>query len=114
VLHEVETLARKIVFLHQGRVLAEGTRDEIRRELPEHPLTVRLATPEPAGLARTLLGAPGVQRVQTSPDGVEAVTSKPDAFFDDLASRAANGGLPVTAVVPMDEDLEAVFRYLTR
>jgi ABC-2 type transport system ATP-binding protein len=34
VLHEVETLARHILFLHQGRVLAEGTREEIRRELP--------------------------------------------------------------------------------
>jgi ABC-2 type transport system ATP-binding protein len=114
VLHEVETLARKIVFLHQGRVLAEGTREDIRRELPEHPLTVRLVTSDPAGLARALIGAPGVQRVATRPDGVEAVTSRPDAFFDDLARRAAEESLPVTAVVPMDEDLEAVFRYLTR
>ena len=114
VLHEVETLARRIVFLHQGRVLAEGTREEIRRELPEHPLTVRLATDDPPALARALLGAPGVARVQTTPTGVEAVTSQPDAFFDDLPARAAREDLRITAVAAADEDLEAVFRYLTR
>jgi ABC-2 type transport system ATP-binding protein len=114
VLHEVETLARRIVFLHQGRVLAEGTREEIRRELPEHPLTVRLSTPDPRGLARALLAAPGVQRVETRPTDVEAVTSQPDAFFDDLATRSALENLPITSVVASDEDLEAVFRYLTR
>jgi ABC-2 type transport system ATP-binding protein len=114
VLHEVETLARRIVFLHQGRVLAEGTREEIRRELPEHPLTVRLLSEDPRGLARALLAAPGVERVRMLPAGVEAVTSQPDAFFDDLGTRAVAEGLRITAVVPADEDLEAVFRYLTR
>jgi ABC-2 type transport system ATP-binding protein len=114
VLHEVETLARHIVFLHQGRVLAEGTREEIRRELPEHPLTVRLDSDDPLALARSLLSAPGVSRVERGPRHVLAVTSQPDAFFEDLAVRTAREGLSVTAVVPADEDLEAVFRYLIR
>jgi ABC-2 type transport system ATP-binding protein len=114
VLHEVETLARRIVVLHQGRVLAEGTREDIRRELPEHPLTVRITTDDPRALARALLAAPGVASVATSATGVEAVTSQPDAFFDDLSARAAGEGLSITSVAASDEDLEAVFRYLTR
>jgi ABC-2 type transport system ATP-binding protein len=111
VLHEVESLARRSVFLFQGRVLAEGTRDEIRRELPQHPLEVRLVTPDPRELARSLVAAPGVVSVQIHDGSVEVLTRAPEAFFDHLHAR--DGGVPITAVVPGDEDLEAVFRYLT-
>jgi len=114
VLHEVETLARRSVFLFQGRVLAEGTREEIRRELPEHPLHVRLLTSSPRALAQQLFDAPGVMRVTTTVDGVEALTTQAEAFFEHLQAAAGRGELRVTAVLPGDEDLEAVFRYLTR
>jgi ABC-2 type transport system ATP-binding protein len=118
VLHEVETLARRSVFLFQGRVLAEGTREEVRRELPEHPLQVRLLTPEPRRLAQWLLEAPGVLSVTTRADGVELLTTQAEAFFDHVQRAAASNGGPtppsITAILPGDEDLEAVFRYLTR
>jgi ABC-2 type transport system ATP-binding protein len=114
VLHEVESLARQIVFLHQGRVLAEGTREQIRSELPEHPLEVRLSTPDPKALATRLLEAPGVVRVERLEQAVRVLTTKPEAFFDHLGTQAGSGGPAVTAVIPGDEDLEAVFRYLTR
>jgi ABC-2 type transport system ATP-binding protein len=118
VLHEVETLARRSVFLYQGRVLAEGTREEVRRELPEHPLQVRLLTPTPRPLAQWLLEAPGVLRVTTDGEGVEVLTTQAEGFFDHLQAAAASAAgsppPPITAVLPGDEDLEAVFRYLTR
>jgi hypothetical protein len=45
---------------------------------------------------------------------VRVLTTKPEAFFDHLGTQAGSGGPAVTAVIPGDEDLEAVFRYLTR
>lgn len=114
VLHEVEHLARRSVFLYQGRVLAEGTRAEIRRELPQHPLQVRLLTPQPRLLAQRMLDAPGVVRVSTDAAGVDLLTTQPEAFFDHLQREVPAGGPAVTAILPGDEDLEAVFRYLTR
>ncbi len=114
VLHEVESLARRSVFLFQGRVLAEGTREAIRSELPDHPLHVRLLTPEPRLLAQRLLEAPGVVSVTTTAEGVEALTTQALAFFDHLQASAGGPGPAITAILPGDEDLEAVFRYLTR
>ncbi len=114
VLHEVDLLAQRIVFLHQGRVLATGTRETIRRELPEHPLTVRLSTDDPVPLMRALLGLPGVLRVERRGAEVEALSTQPDAFHDALARLALEPGLSIRSVAPTDEDLEAVFRYLTR
>jgi ABC-2 type transport system ATP-binding protein len=114
ILHEVESMARRILFLHAGRVLAEGTVEEIRRELPEHPLTVRIDTPRPAELAPLLLALDGVRRVERLERGVEVLTTRPDDLFDRVGRAVLEDGIEVEAFVPTDEDLEAVFRYLTR
>jgi ABC-2 type transport system ATP-binding protein len=114
VLHEVESVARRVLFLFSGRVLADGTVEEIRRELPEHPLTVRIETPSAAALAARLLAMEDVRRVERIPTGLEVLTTRPDDFFDRLAKLSGDAGIEVRSIVPMDEDLEAVFRYLTR
>ena len=113
ILFEVEGLAGKVIFLHTGRVLAEGTVAEIRRELPEHPLTIRMGTPTPAELARRLVEIEGVKRVDLGVGSLSVTTSRPDAVFDRVAA-VVEEGIEITSLEPTDEDLEAVFRYLMR
>jgi ABC-2 type transport system ATP-binding protein len=113
ILHEVESLAPRVLLLHTGRVLAEGTVAAIRAEMPEHPLTVRVVTGAARALARRLVEGEGVRRIEWVEDGLEVLTVRPDGLFDAVAAAAAEG-LEITAVQPVDEDLEAVFRYLTR
>jgi len=114
VLHEVESIARRIVVLDFGRVLADGTSRELRRELPEFPLTVRLTTPTPAALAERVFAIDGARRVERIEGGLEVLTEKPAEFFDAVTALAAEEAIEITAITPMDEDLEAVFRYLTQ
>jgi ABC-2 type transport system ATP-binding protein len=114
ILHEVESMARRILFLHAGRLLADGTVEALRRELPEHPLTVHVGTTTPGPLGARVLALDGVRRVERVEDGLRVLTQRPDALFDLLASAAGTDGTVVDSVVPLDEDLEAVFRYLTR
>jgi ABC-2 type transport system ATP-binding protein len=114
ILHEVQDVARRIVVLHAGRVLAEGTAREIREDLSEFPLTVRVDSSEPRILAQHLVGLDGVQRVEPNATGVEVLTSQSAGLFERVNELAAEGRVPVTAIVPLDEDLEAVFRYLTQ
>ena len=114
ILHEVESVARRIVVMNFGRVLADGTSRELRRELPEFPLTVRLQTPMPAELAAHVVAIDGARRVELVPGGLEVLTHKPAEFFDAVSALATSGAVQIDAVMPMDEDLEAVFRYLTQ
>jgi ABC-2 type transport system ATP-binding protein len=114
ILHELQGMSGRILFLHAGRVLADGTVERIRRELPEHPLTVRVGTGDGARLAAALLALDGVRRVERTDGGLEVLTTRPDALFDRLAVAATEEKLDVRSIVPTDEDLEAVFRYLTR
>jgi ABC-2 type transport system ATP-binding protein len=114
ILHEVESVARRIVVLNFGRVLADGTSRELRRELPEFPLTVRLKTPLPAELARHVVAIEGARRIERVEGGLEVLTHQPAEFFDAVNALATSGTVPIDSITPMDEDLEAVFRYLTQ
>jgi ABC-2 type transport system ATP-binding protein len=114
VLHELESVARRMLVLSFGRILADGTSRELRRELPEFPLTVRIVTQSATELASRAMALEGVRRVEHVDGGLEILTRSPAEFFDALSAMVIEDGLEVEAVLPQDEDLEAVFRYLTQ
>ena len=114
ILHEVQALAKRVLFLDTGRLLAEGSVAEIRADLPEFPLKVKIKTPKARVLARVLLESDAVSGLELQPDGLDVLTESPDLLFDEIARVATDEHIPIDALLPADEDLEAVFRYLTR
>jgi ABC-2 type transport system ATP-binding protein len=114
VLHEVDTLAQRMIVLSLGRVLADGSSRTLREEMKEIPLTIRVRGSDPAALASVLITLPGVQSVGRLDQGVQVITLDAPLLFDRIADLAGEGRVPVAAIETMDEDLEAVFRYLTR
>ena len=114
ILHEVEAVSREVLVLRDGRVLAEGTARQIREDLSDHPLTVHIRTPHGAQLATRIVQLDGIRRVQIDGENVEVRTRAPNDLFDAVASIAASGDIRIDAMIPVDEDLESVFRYLTQ
>jgi ABC-2 type transport system ATP-binding protein len=112
VLHEVETMARRVILLDHGRVIAQGTVPEIRREMADRPLAIVVRTADARATARALVSLEGVRRVDFTVGGLQVWTSRPDDVFDAIPALAASG-VPVESFQPVDEDLEAVFQYLT-
>ena len=47
-------------------------------------------------------------------EGLDIVTRDQDALLDRIAALADEADVEIRAMEPLDEDLEAVFRYLTR
>jgi ABC-2 type transport system ATP-binding protein len=114
VLHEVEALARRIVVLHTGRLLADGSAREIREELSQVPLQVRVRTRARQAWAARVVGLPGVRRLELDDEGLVVQTQDAALLFDRLAAWSTQPGLEVEEVLPLDEDLASVFRYLTQ
>ncbi|MBM4015379.1 MAG: ATP-binding cassette domain-containing protein [Planctomycetes bacterium] len=112
VLHEVEKMTRRIALVHKGRVLAEGTIDEIRRALDQRPHHVRVATDDPRGLARLLLEEPGVLSVRVAAAEARFEVTDPGSFFDRLARITADGHMVVREYESTDDNLQAIFDYL--
>jgi ABC-2 type transport system ATP-binding protein len=115
VLHEVESMTHRVLLLDHGRVIADGTVAEIRRDLSDRPLTIRVETPAAREVARRLVALPGVLRVDVDREetAVELLTSRPDDVFREIARLVTEERVPVRSFRPTDESLEAVFRYLT-
>jgi ABC-2 type transport system ATP-binding protein len=112
ILHEVEAMTRRVLLIHNGRILAEGNVREIRDLMDEHPHTVALRARDPRGLASALVGLPGVVSLAFGADGqwLTVQTSRPDELYGALLDAAVATG--VGEMYSPDENLESVFRYL--
>jgi ABC-2 type transport system ATP-binding protein len=112
ILHEVEAMTRRVLLIHNGRILAEGDVREIRDLMDEHPHTVALRARDPRILARAAVGWPHVISMTFGPEGewLTVQTARPDEFYAALPEPAVEAG--VLEMYSPDEDLESVFKYL--
>jgi ABC-2 type transport system ATP-binding protein len=112
ILYEVESMTRRVLLIHNGRILAEGDVREIRDLMDEHPHTVTLRARDPRSLARAVVGAPHVLSLSFGAEGewLTVQTARPDEFYAALPEAAMEAG--VVEMYSPDEDLESVFRYL--
>jgi ABC-2 type transport system ATP-binding protein len=113
VLHEIEQLTRKIALIHRGRLVAEGDVRQIRDLIDAHPHTVEVRSDRPRELAAALAREPEVVEIRFDPTAVWVRTPAPDAFYAKLPKIALDAGAEVRQISSPDDNLEAVFRYLT-
>jgi ABC-2 type transport system ATP-binding protein len=116
-LADVETLCDRVVVLHHGRVLAEGTPADLATRLrPTTAVEVEAGAPEDA-LEPVLAAVPGVRRVERLPSaGGHArcrVETDPGADLRPaLAAGVATRGWPLYGLAPVEASLEDAFLAL--
>jgi ABC-2 type transport system ATP-binding protein len=112
ILHEVEAMTRRVLLIHNGRVLAEGDVREIRERMDEHPHTVAVRAKDPRAVAGAVVGAAHVLSITFGGEGewVTLQSARPDELYAALQEVAVAAG--ICEMFSPDEDLESVFRYL--
>jgi ABC-2 type transport system ATP-binding protein len=113
ILSEIEAMTSEIVLIYQGKIRARGNVRRIRALIDEHPHRIRVTCDRPRDLARAMLDELHIVRVHFEGASVVFETQSPDACYDALARRALDAGIQVTGMTSPDDDLEAVFAYLT-
>lgn len=113
VLHEVEAMTPNIVLIHKGRVKAYGNVHEIRGLIDRHPHSIQLRTPRARDLAALLARQPDVSEIVIGADQVTIRTPAPDRFYSALPALILDSGIDVHELHSPDDNLDAVFRYLT-
>ena len=113
ILGEIAQLTDRILLLFRGRLLAEGSVTEIRQLLDRHPVELRL-TGEAQVLARWAVEQPELAALRMEEGGVVLSVQSPREFLPRLQRAAAEGGIPLQALDPLDMNLDAVFQYLTK
>jgi ABC-2 type transport system ATP-binding protein len=113
VLYEIEALTSEIVVIYRGQVLAEGNVYEIRKLIDRHPHRIRVECDQPRAIAAALAPEDHVARVSFERGAVVVETRDPDRCYDQLAAAVLAAQVTVTALSSPDNNLGAVFEYLT-
>jgi ABC-2 type transport system ATP-binding protein len=113
VLDEVERFGSRVLVIAQGRLAAEGDFHAIRDLMDDRPHRLRIGTDSPRSLAAGLLSAGSVTGAWVQGEASLVVDTVDVASFRrSVAVVARDGGARLTEVVPLDDDLDSVFRYL--
>jgi ABC-2 type transport system ATP-binding protein len=120
ILQEVEATCQRILILNEGRIVAQGTREEIEGKLRgEVILDMTLKRGGAVAEALSVAGVSGVQKVISSqslaPDTVALRLSlSPDpGTVERVFDWAVGGGYKILAMVPQRFSLEDIFLRLT-
>jgi ABC-2 type transport system ATP-binding protein len=114
VLTEIEALTSRIVVVHRGEVLAEGDVHAIRALIDRHPHQVRIECTAPRKLAERLIGEAHVLSARVADERTLVIeTRQPDALYDAVPLLAESLSLEIDGLSSPDDNMGAVFRYLT-
>jgi ABC-2 type transport system ATP-binding protein len=109
-LEEADQLADRIGVLDAGRLVAEGTADELKRMVPGGHVRLEFAAQQPLERAALVLGVPaadeGVLALEVPGDGSVATLKS-------LLARLDDAGVDVAGLTVHTPDLDDVFLALT-
>jgi ABC-2 type transport system ATP-binding protein len=112
VLTEVERMADRVIAMVDGRLAAEGSVASLRALMTDKPRLVRIVTDEPRRLGALLVEGDKVNGLRIDGEAIEVSTSDASRLAMDLPRTAREARIRLLQVLPADESLESVFRYL--
>lgn len=112
-MEEVEYLCQKVAIIDHGRVIAQGSLDEVRH-LVGSDTTVRLKVGKAdEDLVQTAAAVPGVRQTRGENGTIVALVSDAASTLSPLMAAVAARGRKVMGVEVEEPNLEAVFLHLT-
>lgn len=114
ILGEIAQLTDRILLLFRGRLLAEGNVAEIRELLDRHPVELRLSAEDARAVARWAVDQGELVGLRLEEGSAILAVRNPRTFLPRLQEAVVAGRLPLTALDPLDLNLDAVFQYLTK
>ena len=112
-MEEVEYLCDRIAIMDHGKIIAEGTLNELRDVVGG----MDVVTVKVDGLAdetlETARGIPGIEQLDRTDDELQALTRSSGSILGALVSTLESAGAHVTSVSVREPDLESVFLHLT-
>ena len=114
IMHEVDMISDRVVLLNNGYVVAEGQIQGVRSEMEKHPMQILVRCDRPALMAARVFEEDGVVEARLAEDGkgLLIATRDADSFYLMLNRVVLDEGFTVETVMPVDEDVQSVYRYL--
>ena len=114
ILGEVAMLTDRILLLFRGRLLAEGSVPEIRELLDRHPVELRVGAEDTQTVAKWAVEQEELVALRIEEGATVLAVRNPRTFLPRLQAAVLSGHLPLRSLEPLDLNLDAVFRFLTK
>ncbi len=114
VLHEVESMAERVIVIVRGRLAAAGGHRAIRDAMDDVPRQVLVRSADPRRLAASLVGLDVVGGISLDGDDLVIASTRARDLAVALPRTARDLGVRITEVRPLDDSLESLFRELVR
>lgn len=114
VLHEVERMTHEVALIYKGRAVATGNISEIRGLIDKNPHNIVLEGEGVDALAKRLFDEDYFVAVRRNENkrSVTLQVLRPGEFFDAMPGLIEEVGCEIEKMYSLDDNLEAVFRYL--
>jgi ABC-2 type transport system ATP-binding protein len=119
ILEEVEAVCTRAIVINKGRVVADGTAEDLMRRVPYHgAVAIRVATEKAAAVRGALSAVAGVDRIETvgvanGQMHLRAIPKNGVGIVTDVASVIRQNALTVEEVFVERGKLDDVFRQIT-
>lgn len=114
VLPEIESMTKKIILIHQGKIFAQGDIHYIRDLIETHPHIISIKCDNTRLLASKFIHEKFVSNIHFGPEenSLQLETSNRDKFFSILPSLVVENKIDILEITSPDDNLQAVFDYL--
>jgi len=113
VLQEVDDISDQVILIANGMIIAEGKIRQVREEIHEHPSQIIVRCEDAARIASLLFMEEHVTEIRLNEDrGGMLVMTRNREQFSQLIGRIALNGHKIDAVIPADENVDALYDYL--
>jgi ABC-2 type transport system ATP-binding protein len=114
ILHEVDIISDSVVMMSNGYIVAEGEIHDVRGEMSEHPIGIRVRCDKAALFASRAFTENHVVevRIEEEGGGVLVRTRSADQLYMLINRSVLEDGLTIEGVTPIDDDVHSVYSYL--
>jgi len=112
-MEEAQRLCDRIGILDEGKLIAEGTRDELVALIGGQDRVRLSADGDLPSVAEAVARVDGVEQVTTREDSVELMVRSARQALPRIFAATTGTGAALTGVEVVEPDLEAVFLHLT-
>lgn len=114
ILHEVDMLSDRVIFISNGYIVAEGEIEGVRSEVKEQPLQIYVRCDRPAEMGAEILRRTSLTEIQMHDDGggFHLRTRRADRLFALINDLVVEEDYRLEAIGPADENVQAVYQYL--